>query len=63
MKKLYLTCLNRGDSYEIVGIFDTMEAARELCTTDDHWFGELELNKNQGDETSQWGYYEYPTLE
>lgn len=61
--KLYIVfiyCSVKSNNSEIIGVFDTEEKAIEACRTPLHGYGEIELNKDLGDELTEWPNFIYP---
>lgn len=46
--------------WELMGVFDTKEKAVAICRHPNVFIGEVELNKDLGDQTMQWPNCWYP---
>jgi hypothetical protein len=49
--------------WELCGVFDTEQAALDICTTKDHFIGPLTLNEKLHEETKPWKGSYYPIKE
>lgn len=48
-------------TWQLLGVFDTQEAAEAACTDDNHFYGPVELNKRLPDDVEAWPGACYPT--
>jgi hypothetical protein len=61
VKTVYVAGVWRQNGpWEVLGVFDTPEAADAACTEPLHFYGPFELNKRLADETEDWPGCTYP---